>query len=172
MNQFDEGHTRTPKQRLIGFAGIWAAIVGFMLLTGHIPEIALVTIAAAVVATLMWFVSEVSVSVESANWATPSRSFLRGRGKDPRASVLHRQLRDLDNRDLAASRRELLAAALVEIIDDRVAASSGVSRSDEPDRFREIVGPDLAGLVASVEAGRPQLPPRSLPTILSRIERL
>lgn len=172
MNQFDEGRTRTPLQRFLGFAGIWAAVVAFMLLSGHIPEFALVTLVVGVVATVMWLFTDVSVSVETANWATPSKSALRGRGRDSRASVLHRQLYDLDNRQLGASRREMLATTLLTIIDDRVAAAHGVSRAEEPERFRQIVGPELAAFVASVEAGRPTFSTRALPALLSRIEQL
>lgn len=172
MNQFDEHTTRTPMQRLFGVAKIWAAVVGFTFLTGHVPEFPLVTVAVGVAATVFWLVTDVSVSVDTANWAAPSKSFLRARGKDSRASVLHRQLQDLDNRELAASRRDMLAVTLLAIIDDRVVATHGVLRAEQPERFRQIIGPELAEFVSSTQSGRPRLSTRTLPALLSRIEQL
>ena len=159
-------------QRVLSVAKVWACVVAFVFLTGHAPSFGLVTVAVIAATTVLWLLTDVATSVESAEWGVTTRTYVRAWGKDSRATSLHRQLNDLDDRDFGASRREQLAAALLAIVDGRVAATHGVRRDEQPARFAEIVGPDLTHFVADVEAGSQRLSLRTLPDLLRSIEQL
>jgi hypothetical protein len=159
-------------KRVRTYLFIWLAVVLVPLLGGRLVHLALAALAAAVFTIVWWWVTDVGALTEAADWTAESRGSARGRGADPRASRLHRQVRDVLQRNTSVGSDVILARTLVEIIDDRVRVHHGIDRAADPERFAAAVGADLDAFVRAVDAERTTVRAGQLPGLISRIERL
>jgi hypothetical protein len=160
------------RQRLHTYLFIWVAVVLIPLVGGRLVHLALAALAAAVFTIVWWWLGEVGALTEPADWNTESRASSRGRGADPRASRLHRYLRDVMEGNTRAGSDVVVAETLVQIIDDRVLAHHGIDRATDPERYAAVVGADVDAFVVAVAAGRTTVRARQLPGLISRNERL
>ncbi len=170
MSTHPARRSRWPRIRT--YLVIWLAAVAVPLLGGQLVHLALAAFGAAVLTVVWWWLTDVGAVTEAADWTAESRSSSRGRGADARASRLHRQMRDVLERNTAMGSDVLLAQTFVEIIDHRVSAHHGIDRAGDPERFAAVVGADLDDFVRAVTAGRATVRAGQLPGLISRIEQL
>jgi uncharacterized protein (UPF0335 family) len=159
-------------QRLRTYLFIWLAVVLVPLFGGQLVHLALAALTAAVFTVVWWWLSEVGAVTDAADWTAESRGSSRGRGADPRASRLHRQVRDVLQRNTGVGSDVILGQTLLEVIDDRARALHGIDRAADPERFAAIAGADLDAFVRAVATGRTTVNAGQLPDLISRIERL
>lgn len=160
------------RRRVWTYLVAWGCVMAVPLLGGRLAHVGLAAFVAAVFSVVWWWLSEVGASADSADWSTVSAGWLRGRGSDPRAARIQRQIRDVQGGSDAVGSDVVLAKALVALIDDRVLVRHGVDAETDPARFAAIIGPDLAAFRAATVAERLKVRSRDISPLISRIEQL
>lgn len=160
------------RRRVWTYLVAWAGVMAVPLLGGRLAHVGLAAFVAAVFSVVWWWLSEVGATADSADWSTVSAGWLRGRGSDPRAARIQRQLRDVQGGNDAVGSDLLLARALVALIDDRVLTRHGIDAESDPARFGAVVGSDLAAFRAAAMSERLKVRSRDIPHLISRIEQL
>lgn len=155
-------------RRLLVAALVWVVVFLPMATAGMGPRPALLAGTVAVVAAACWLVVDVGRDVTTVNWVAEATSRSRA-GADRRADRLRRSIERTAASDGSL---DMLAPLLVDLIDDRVREVHGVARHSHPDRFAEIVGPELDRFVRTAETTPRDYPSRALAAIITRIESL
>src|SRR5262245_31911703 len=101
-------------------------------------------------------------------WPIP-RKALPHVSDDPRIGNLQRRITVAAEADAPNSG---LRDVLVAIVADRVRIAHGVDRDVDPQRFADVVGPDLVAWLEDVDDSAGRVTPRQLAALLNRIESL
>lgn len=153
-------------------AAVWAAICVVAALVGARPRPLVLAAMVIAAAAVVWVSTDLGHDVEPASWSPGYPGYLGGRhdrGADVRVRVLRRTLAEALDDDAFIAR---VHPILVDLVDDRLDSSYGVTRPEHPGAARTILGPELADFVE-----HPPPPARArdlqyLSDILSRIESL
>lgn len=164
--------SRPRRQRVGTFLVAWALVMAVPLLGGRLVHVGLAALLAAAFTVVWWFVTDVGVAAESADWRVASAHTLRGRGTDPRASRLQRYVVDSTSGYSRLGSDAALTRTLVDLLEDRVRAHHGVDLDTDPERFATIVGADVADFVVAARASEATIRPDLLSDLVTRIERL
>lgn len=157
---------RVSVHRLAVPVAILAVALTLGIFAGMEPNPFLLALAIGALALLCWFVNDFGQVAGAADWRIETVGSTLTHGEDSRVGMLQRQLDGLFRHSTNS-----LSPTLVAIIDERVRSRYGIDRQTEGDAFRRVVGPELASFVDAADAGS-RVVARSLPDILTRIERL
>jgi hypothetical protein len=144
---------------LVACAGAWA--------WGMDPRPGLLALVIAAAGGMLWLFLDISEETEPVTWARPHDDPIRVAGEDPRLSLLKRVISGhLDAKDVDDQLHRHLAA----VVDERLLARHGITRSASPERAAKVLGPDLCGLLAGPPTRR--LSSGQIDRLLTRIEAL
>ena len=153
---------------LVGLVLCLVVLGGASLLGLRLHPVVVPAAIAAVLAT--WWRLADRARAERAGWSAPwarDREVRHTLTHDRRLSALTWAVHGL--RDGRTWERTL-SPLLIDLVDHRLLTHHGVDRATDPDRARELLGPELSRLVDD-----PQTPPRSqgaLTSLIARIENL
>ncbi len=146
----------------------WLALWGLTAWLGTHPQPLLLAVATFAVFTVGGVVVDAHALVDEVDWVPPHRSYAHQRGLDPRFSRLAHSFNDGTDPQLVAER---VHESLSGVVDVLLASRHGISRQQDPETARQILGDDVVAYLES--------PPRyrrgyfdRLPPLLTRIESL
>jgi hypothetical protein len=153
--------------RLVGTVLVWAGICGIGYLAGLHPSP--VGLAAAVGATslVLWTVVDLSGLVRPPSWFAHVRDPEVSGSGDPRLTRLHRMMSSTGRSRSSAAEAHAL---LTHVVDERLRDGHGVVRTQQPERARQLLGPDLHTLLD--DPRHVPTDPAALSALLERIEAL
>jgi hypothetical protein len=154
--------------RVAVVVGAWLVVVIVMAALDMGPRPALIAGLAAAVASAMWLIADLADVAEPVEWNAEFDYGRLPRGADLRIRALQGQLAYGPSMDDGRALHRLL----VELIDDRLAASHGIDRTTDPERAQAALGPALATFVVGPPSSRQLRDPSSLSSIISMIEAL
>lgn len=156
--------TRRP---LVLIALAVVVVEAALLLTDTGPDILLVAALVIAVGTLIWLPTSLGESIArpAPPPAPPELTTVR---PDLRTTALRQVLSGGTTNPRHAER---IRQQLVELVDDELRDVHGVDRTTDPDRAREVLGPDLDRFVTDPETAS-TLTPRRLGHIVALIERI
>ncbi|MFI5048121.1 MAG: hypothetical protein ACHQIG_13725 [Acidimicrobiia bacterium] len=146
-----------------------AVVTVAMVLTGMGPRLVLVVALGAVIGVSAWLlVTLARFAAPAAVWDTAAEP--RDLDRDTALPGAPRYRIPGGPYDQRVADR--LHGQLVELIDDRLTAAYGISRSSDPDAARAIIGDDLASFVDDPGASRSLTDLANVERVVSRIEQL
>ena len=147
---------------------LWVAVVAFSAIQGNRPDPLLLALTIAAFAATLWLYLDASLVSETPQWGDVLQDPVREPGEDSRLALLTRVIgQHLDAREVDDGLRR----RLVEIVDHRLVTVHGVSLRADPARAAELMGPELAALVAEPPP-HARLDVHQIDVLLSRIEAL
>ncbi len=148
--------------------GVYLVVLASAYALGDSPRPGLIALVVLAVAAVVWLVLGVTADAEPVRWLREDASPVRPRGDDARFARLRRTVdAQLDGREPG----EALRGHLVVLADQRLLQRHGLSLRSDPDRCREMLGPEASAVVV----GGPPYPRLTLDRIestLTRIENL
>jgi hypothetical protein len=153
-------------RRLLGTVVLWFAAVAALGLAGMQPSVVVLAALAAAGAGALWVALDLADLAESVDWRPSGETASSSMGSDGRARAVRRQLGDQER--FGADAR--LHAHLVDLLDERLTAAHGVSRTTDPARAAALLGPDLVAFVAAAPLDAGLTDPGRLATVITRIE--
>jgi hypothetical protein len=154
------------RRRLLGTAVLWLSAVAALGLAGLQPSVVVLAALAAAGAGTLWVALDLADRAESVDWRPSGETASSTTGSDGRVRALRRQLGDQER--FGADPR--LHAHLVDLLDERLSAAHGVSRTTDPTRAAALLGPDLVAFVAAAPVDAGLTDPLRLTALISRIE--
>lgn len=155
--------------RALTAGGVWIAMMAFLLLGDRTPQPALLAATVGAIAMCTWLVTDLEQLTEPADWRLSGEEVIRSRGDDQRMRNIQRQLQAHAETGRPLN---LVLPAIIELLDDRVATKYGVDRLTDPERYGQIVGPELNALAAATPDTVRLRNPRTVAQLLTRIESL
>lgn len=147
---------------------VWGIVVAGAYALGDSPRPGLLAVVVGAATVAAWLVLDVSSDTESVRWLSHEQTPVRLPGEDQRLALLRRVVsQHLDGREVGDG----LFRHLVEIADQRLVIREGVSIRADPTRAAELVGPELAAVIA-VRPPYPRLTLDQIDLIVTRIEAL
>ena len=158
--------------RIASAFALWAVVVAVAHLKGNHPDALLLALTVAAFATTLWLYLDAGLDAGGNNealvWEAGRSDRVRPTGEDPRLALLTRVVgQHLDSHEVG----DVLQRHLVELADQRLMASHGVSWRVDPDRAAPLLGPELVAL-ARQQAPFPRMSLQQIDVHLSRIEAL
>lgn len=154
--------------RIGAAVSLWVVVVGVAVFLGNQPDALLLGLLIAACAASLWLYLDTSTAVEAPRWRTVDDDPVRPPGEDRRLAMLTRVLRGhADAREVGNA----LRAHVLELADQRLLATHGVSRRADPERAAGLLGPELTAL-ADQQPPYPRLTPHQIDVLLNRIEDL
>ena len=154
--------------RIVTAAAIWGILVAGAYALGDSPRPGLLAVVVGAATVVVWLILDVSGDMESVRWLPQEPGAVRPPGEDQRLALLRRVVaQHLDGREVG----DALYRHLVELTDQRLVMRRGVSIRADPARAADLVGPELAAVVAA-RPPYPRLTLDQIDRIVSRIEDL
>jgi hypothetical protein len=147
---------------------LWTVVVGLAVWKGNHPDALLLGLTFAAAAATLWLYLDAGAVAEAATWDRGDADPVRPPGEDPRLALLTRMVgQHLDARQLGDG----LQRHLLDLADQRLMASHGVSWRVDPDRAGPLLGPELVAL-ARQRPPYPRMSVQQIDVLLTRIEAL
>ena len=149
---------------------LWAVVVGIAVWKGNHPDALLLGLTFAVAATTLWLYLDAGVVAvaEARLWDRGDHDPVRPPGEDARLALLTRVVgQHLDGRQVGDG----LHRHLLDLADQRLMSSHGVSWRVDPDQAGPLLGPELVAL-ARQQPPYPRMNLQQIDVLLTRIEAL
>lgn len=158
--------TRLWRTRLLRTGLVWLALVTALGVAGLRPNVIVITAVVAVAALTAWLTHDLADNAPSVDWRPSGEQAITTYGDDSRTRTLRRQLGDQDR--FGADPR--LHAHLVGLIDERLASTHRIDRSENPERAAALLGTDLTAFIDATALDAGLADPVRLGRIITRIE--
>ena len=147
---------------------VWAVVVGIAVWKGNHPDALLLGLTFAAAATTLWLYLDAGVVAEAPVWDRPDDDPVRPPGEDARLALLTRVVgQHLDARQVSDN----LHHRLLDLADQRLMSSHGVSWRVDPERAGPLLGPELVAL-ARLRPPYLRMTLQQIDVLLTRIEAL
>jgi hypothetical protein len=154
--------------RVLAALAVWAVLTLAARVLGNQPRAALLALAVAAVATVVWLYLDASAQSDVPVWDRAADEPIRPPGEDARLALLTRVVaQHFDARRADGTLRR----HLLELADHRLVSSRGLSWRADPERAEGVMGPELAALARQTEP-YPRMSEEQIDVLLDRIEAL
>ena len=147
---------------------LWAVVVGIAVWQGNHPDALLLGLTFAAAATTLWLYLDAGAVAEAPLWERADDDPVRPPGEDARLTLLTRVVgQHLDARQVSDNLRH----HLLDLADQRLMSSHGVSWRVDPDQAGPLLGPELVAL-ARQQPPDVRMTPQQSDVLLTRSEAL